>query len=209
MVATWRHVVAMAAAVMAAGHSTTHAEQARGTGGEEPRFRMSVSAGAANLFRIDDQSFGKTGSLGAGFVVRLRRQLWLDLEVNRFAGLAASPAPCGLVNVACTGGGREGYDAATLGSLALTYRFAPGGLHVFLRGGYGFVRAQGFATTTFGSGERIEQAVSDRGWGPAAGCGVHIPLGSGWALEPGIQIYGADGPNLIVLRGAIGLQRGW
>lgn len=174
----------------------------------EPRMRVAVSAGGADLFRIEDRSYGRTFNLGGSVGLRVARKLWLEIEANRFLGLEADPAPCGLVNVACTGGGREGYRAATVASASLTYHFGSKGVHAAVSGGLGYVRADGFGTITFAStGAQIEHALTHDGWGPTAGMSLRVPLRSQWAIEPSLRIYGADGPNLTVLRGSIALTR--
>jgi hypothetical protein len=175
-----------------------------------PRFQVSAAAGAANLFRIEDRSFGRTVNIGGGAGLRLRQRLWVEVEINRFVGLEAAPAPCGLVNIACTGNGREGYDAATAGSIGLTYQFGEDGVHAVVTGGFGFVSARGFETVTFAStGQQVERVDTDRGWGPTAGVGLRIPVGLHWAIEPTLRLYGADAPNLTLVRGAIALLWTW
>jgi hypothetical protein len=172
----------------------------------EPRVRAAASLGGADLFRIEDRSYGRTVNVGGGVGLRVTRNLWLDIEANRFIGMEAEPAPCGLVDIVCTGGGREGYSSTTVASAGLTYHFGFDETHVALTGGIDFVRATGFATTTFGgTGQQIESSLTHSGWGPTAGISVRVPLRSGWGIEPAFRIYGADAPNLTVIRGSIAL----
>jgi hypothetical protein len=179
-------------------------------GEHRPRLQVSVSAGGATLFRIEDQNFGRTLNIGGGAGLRLRQRLWVEVEVNRFLGLEAAQAPCGLVNIACTGATRTGYDSATAGSIALTYHFGEEGVHALVTGGYGFISARGFDTITFAStGQQVERSERDRGWSPTAGVGLRIPVGSHWAIEPTLRLYGADAPNLTAVRGAVALLRTW
>lgn len=174
----------------------------------EPRVRVAASIGGADLFRIEDRSYGRTFNIGGGVGLRVTRKLWLDLEANRFIGLEADPGPCGLVEVGCTGGGREGYSAATVASAGLTYHFGIEEAHVALTGGLDYVRATGFGTTTFANtGQQIEMPLTHSGWGPTAGISVRVPLRSGWGIEPVFRIYGADAPNLSVIRFSIALTR--
>lgn len=177
----------------------------------EPRVRVAASAAFSNLYRIEDRSYGRTFNAGGGIGFRVTRRLWLDVEANRFFGLEADPAPCGLVDIACTGGGREGYNTATLASVALTYHFGlddTPDAHVAVTGGLGYVRAGGFATTTFGiTGQQIEMPVKHDGWGPKAGVSLRVPVRSRWGIEPAFRIYGADAPNLTVIRISVALTR--
>ena len=201
----WTSGIATLVLIVAAT-ATTRAQMPASDG----RFRVSVSGAFANLFRIEDRSFGKKFNVGAGAAVKLTNRLWADVEINRFIGLEPEPAPCGLVNVECTGGGRTAYDSATAGSLGLTYRFGSDGVRATVSGGLGFVRADGFGTITFGNtGQQVEMAISDDGWGPTVGIGLSIPVGSRWALEPTMRIYGADAPNLTVVRAGVALTRGF
>lgn len=199
----WTPGVATLVLIVAAT-ATTRAQMPASDG----RFRVSVSGAFANLFRIEDRSFGKKFNAGAGAAVKLTNRLWADVEINRFIGLAPKPAPCGLVNVECSGGARSGYETATAGSLGLTYRFGSEGVRATLSGGLGFVRADGFGGITFANtGQQVEMAITDDGWGPTVGVGLHIPVGSRWALEPTMRIYGADAPNLTVLRAGVAFSR--
>jgi hypothetical protein len=187
--------------------ATAHAQ---GTADSQARFQVSVSGAFANLFRIEDRSFGKKFNVGAGAAVRLTNRLWADAEVNRFVGLEPEPAPCGLVDIECTGGGRTGYGSATAASVGVTYRLGSDSVQATLSGGLGVVWAHGFATMTFAStGQQVEMEATDQGWGPTAGAGLRVPLGSQWAIEPTLRIYGADGPNLTVFRAALALTRGF
>ena len=200
----WLSTIATILAITAAPETG----RAQAPADPDTRVRVSASVGGANLFRIEDRSFGTTFNFGGGAAVRLHRHLWLELEVNRFAGLEPEPAPCGLVNVQCTGGGRTGYRSATVGSVGLTYEFGSQRIRAAVTGGYGFIRAQGFETTTFAdTGQQIEQVLTDDGWGPSAGVSVRVALGPAWSLEPAIRIYGAGGPNLTVLRASVALSR--
>ena len=199
---TPRIVVALAAAILISAPATAQPAD------PEPRLRVAASVGGADLFRIEDRSYGRTFSVGGSVGVHVARRLWLDVEANRFLGLEADPAPCGLVNIACTGVGREGYRVATVASAGLTYHFGSDAVHAAVTGGLGYVRADGFGTVTFASsGEQVEHALTHDGWGPTAGLSLRVPLRSRWALEPALRIYGADGPNLTVLRGSIALTR--
>jgi hypothetical protein len=174
----------------------------------EPRLRLAASLGGANLFRIEDRSYGRTLNLGAGAGLRITRTLWLHFEANRFVGLEADPAPCGLVDIACIGGGREGYSRATVASAGLAYHFGSDQAHVAVTGGIDYVRATGFATTTFaGTGQQTEREVTDDGWGPMAGLAVRVPLRSRWGIEPAFRVYGAGAPNLTAIRLSIAITR--
>lgn len=182
--------------------------RAQAAADSEGRFQVSASGSFAKLFRIEDRSFGRTFSIGAGGGVRVANRLWVDVEVNRLLGLEPEEAPCGLVGIECTGGGRTGYDSAIAGSFGLTYRFGSDDVRATVSGGIGFVRAHGYGTVTFGStGQQVEFVETDRGWGPSAGVGLRIPVGSHWALEPGLRIYSADRPNLTVFRVAVAISR--
>jgi hypothetical protein len=112
------------------------------------------------------------------------------------------------VNIPCTGGGREGYDGATVASAGLTYHFGSERAHVAVTGGIDHVRATGFATTTFAdTGQQVERDVTDDGWGPMAGLSVRVPLRSRWGIEPTFRIYGADAPNLTAIRFSVAVTR--
>ena len=175
----------------------------------EGRFRLAGTAGVAKLFRIEDRSFGTTVNLGGEAGLRVFRRGWIVFEANRFVGLETDPAPCGLVDVTCTGGGRTGYDSATVGSMNLTYHFGDERVHVVVSGGFGFIRASGFATTTFADGSQVEREVNDQGWGPTAAVGFVVPFARGWSVDPTLRIYGADRPNLAAFRATLAMTRTW
>jgi hypothetical protein len=197
-------VLAAACGILLLPSGPARAQQAN----PEPRLRLSASVGGADLFRIEDRSYGRRPSIGGGVSLRLASKVWIDVELNRFLGLEATPAPCGLVDVTCIGSGREGYRAATIGSAGVTYHFGSDEAHAAVTGGIGYVRAHGFATTTFANtGQQVEQAITDDGWGPTIGVSVRVPLQSRWAIEPAFRVYGADGPNLSVIRGSFALTR--
>lgn len=173
----------------------------------EPRFSLSISGAFADLFVFESHSFGKTFNVGVGAGSRVTNRLWAEAEVHRFFGLVADPARCGLVASECTGGGREGYDAAIAGSIGATYRLGSGSVRASLTGGWGFIRASGYRTTTFSGGRQVERERDSYGWGPTLGAGLHIPFGSRWAIEPTLRLYAATGPNLSVFRAAVALTR--
>lgn len=177
----------------------------------EPRLRVAASGAYSDLYRIEDRSYGRTFNAGGGVGFRVSRKVWLDIEANRFIGLEAEAAPCSLVGIACNGGGRAGYNTATVGSVALTYHFGLDDVahaHVAVTGGLGYIRAGGFATTTFATtGQQIEMPVTDDGWGPTGGVSIRVPLRPRWGIEPGFRIYGADAPNLSVIRISLALTR--
>ena len=187
--------------------ASTATARAQASPDPERRFRVSVSGAFANLFIFEDRSYGKTFNAGVGAAVRLTSRLWADGEVNWLFGLEPEPAPCGLLNVECFGEGRFGYDAASAGSIGLTYRFGSGDVRATASGGYGFVRAHGFSTTTFSGGRQVEREARAYGWGPSFGVGLHIMVGSRWSIEPTMRLYGAHGPNITIFRAAVALGR--
>jgi hypothetical protein len=191
--------------ILALSAAAAHAQ----TAAEEGRVRVSGTVGVSKLFRIEDGSFGTTTNVGGEAGVRIFPRGWIVFEANRFVGLDSDPAPCSLLGVVCTGGGRTGYESASAGSVNLTYRVGAGRMQLALSGGLGFIRATGVETTTFADGTQVEREVSDHGWGPTAAIGLVVPLGRGWSIDPAVRIYGADGPNLTAVRVALGVTRTW
>jgi len=111
----------------------------------------------------------------------------IEFEADRVFGLEPEPAPCGLVNNTCVGGGRYGPREATVASLGVHDRFRGDRIQPFLSAGVGVLWTATLHTTTYG-GTRpavmVESESRDHGFGPDLGAGLRIMLSPHVAISP-------------------------
>lgn len=144
-----------------------------------------------------------------------RSGLVIEFEADRTFGLEPKPAPCGLVNNTCVGGGRYGPRQATVASFGVHYRFRGNRVQPFLFAGVGTLRTTSFETITYTSTNpavMVERESRDRGFGPDLGGGVRIVLSPHLAISPEIRWLDASlmsRENLAITRLGIPTAYAW
>ena len=148
---------------------------------------VSASVGLGHVFRYDDETFGDSLNAGGAVAIASRSGLVIEFEADRVFGLEPEPAPCGLVNNTCVGGGRYGPREATVASLGVHDRFRGDRIQPFLSAGVGVLWTATLHTTTYG-GTRpavmVESESRDHGFGPDLGAGLRIMLSPHVAISP-------------------------
>lgn len=156
---------------------------------------VSASVGLGHVFRFDDETFGDRLNAGAAVAIAHRSGLVIELEVDRMFGLDPKPAPCGLVNNTCTGGGRYGPRKAAVVALGVHYRFRGARFQPFLFAGVGALWTTSLHTTTYAGTNpavMVESESRDRGFGPDLGAGLRIVLSPHLAISPEVRWLAAS-----------------
>lgn len=170
--------------------------------------------GVANVYRTEDRSFGTEVNVGGGLGIEWKR-LGLDVELHRVSGLTPRTVQCGLVNVACVGSGREGFEEATMLSGNVSYFFGRSRVRPYLTGSVGLLWTEGVNSLTIvssTSGTLSEFRQRDTGLALGVGFGVDVPLTRALSLRPEFRTYSSTAMsrvNLGLHRGTIGLRYRW
>ena len=172
------------------------------------------AVGVANVYRAEDRSFGTEVTLGGGLGLEWKR-LGLDVEAHRVSGLTPRAVQCGLVNVACVGSGREGFEEATMLSGNVSYFFGRSRVHPYLTGSVGLLWTEGVHSLTIVSSTGAtlsEFRQRDTGLALGVGFGVDVPLTRALSLRPEFRTYSSvamSRVNLGLHRGTIGMRYRW
>jgi opacity protein-like surface antigen len=176
---------------------------------------ISASVGLGHVFRYNDETFGNGLNAGGAVAIAHRSGLVIELAADRMFGLEPKPAPCGLVNNTCVGGGHYGPRDATVGSLGVHYRFRGARFQPFLFAGVGVLWTESLHTITYTSTSpavMVERESRDRGFGPDLGGGVRIVLSRHVAISPEIRWLDASlvsRENLAITRLGIRTTYSW
>jgi len=176
---------------------------------------VSASVGLGHVFRYSDETFGDELNAGGALAIAHRSGLVFEFEADRTFGLEPKPAPCGLVNNTCVGGGRYGPRDATVASFAVHYRFGGNRIQPFVFAGLGILWTTSLETITYTStypAVMVESESRDRGFGPDLGGGVRIVLSPHVAISPEIRWLDASlmsRENLAVTRLGVRTTYSW
>ncbi len=176
---------------------------------------VSATVGAGHVFRFDDEGFGTPFNAGAAIGVAHRTGFLVEFGVEQVFGLEAKPAPCGLVDNTCTGGGRYGPYEAAVAAVTVQYRFRGHRVQPFVLAGIGKLATSSFHTTTYAATRpavMVESASSDSGFGPDLGGGLRLNVTRFLAVSPEVRWLDASlrsRENLAVARFGIRTTLTW
>jgi len=172
------------------------------------------TAGVANLYRTEDQSFGTTLNVGAGFGIEWKR-LGLDAELHRTIGLSPRAVQCAIGNVPCLGSAREGFLEATMLSGNVSYFFGRSRVRPYVTGSVGVLWTDSVNSLTIASSTAAtlsEFREQDTSLALSLGFGVDLPLLTALSLRPEFRTYSSvamSRVNLGLHRGSIGIRYRW
>lgn len=172
------------------------------------------AAGVANVYRMEDQSFGTELNVGAGLGIEWKR-LGLDAEIHRTLGLTPREVQCAIGNVPCVGSAREGFLEATMLSGNVSYFFGGPRVRPYVTGSVGVLWTESVNSLTIGSSTAAtlsEFHESDTGLAIGVGFGVDVPLTPAFSLRPEFRTYSSvamSRVNLGLHRGAIAVRYRW
>jgi len=171
-----------------------------------------VTLALADVFRVEDRTFGNRPDIGGGLRLPLARRIGLEFEANRALGLRPEPAPCGLL-LGCVGTAREGLLDATLATANVYVRFPRGGVEPYIVGGAGILWTRSATSMTVvrdGVGVMSEVEHREHELAISVGAGIDVPLTRRFSVRPEFRIYDSNAVatmNLTVFRAAV--AAGW
>jgi opacity protein-like surface antigen len=154
------------------------------------RPEISASAGLAHVFRWDDRAFGDVLSAGGAVAIAGDSGWVLEIHGDRTFGLSAPPAPCGLVNITCSGLGHDGPTSVATLTIGAQYRFGGGRVQPYLLGGVGVMWSRSLHSVTRVRGavaDISEFASRDAGLGPDVGAGLRVALNQRWSFNAEVR----------------------
>ena len=172
------------------------------------------AAGVANVYRMEDQSFGTKLNVGAGLGIEWKR-LGFDAELHRTLGLTPRAAACSVGNGPCVGSAREGVLEATMLSGNVHYFFGGSRVRPYVTGSVGLLRTESLnSLTVVGSTAATlsEFSETDTGLAVGVGVGADVPLTPALSLRQEFRTYSSvavSRMNLGLHRGAIGVRYSW
>jgi hypothetical protein len=172
------------------------------------------TAGVANVYRTEDQSFGTELNVGGGLGIEWKR-LGLDAEMHRTLGLTSRAVQCAIGNVPCVGWAREGLLEAMMLSGNVSCFFGGSRVRPYVTGSVGVLWTESVNSLTIVSSTAAtlsEFHESDTGLAIGVGFGVDVPLTPAFSLRPEFRTYSSvamSRVNLGMHRGAIGVRYRW
>lgn len=172
------------------------------------------TAGVANIYRTEDQSFGTELNVGGGLGIEWKR-LGFDAELHRTFGLTPRAVQCAIGNVPCVGSAREGLVEAMMLSGDVSYFFGGSRVRPYVTGSVGVLWTENINSLTIVSSTAAtlsEFRERDTGLAIGVGFGMDVPLTPALSLRPEFRTYSSvamSRVNLGMHRGAIGVRYRW